>query len=220
MPARVLRWERRPDDRPSELLEAALRIFAERGYANARLEDVAAAVGVTKGTIYHYFATKEDLLVRAIEHYHNEAFQPLERALDARQGPMSATIRLFLRRGFGGLDPDRLSVLSLLVQGVARDVPQAYHRWLETGPVHGWEILAELIEEGKATGEFRLDADSEVIARLTISGLVLQFTWQHVAGGVPNVLIDADRLIDSTAEFLVRGLQPPSRPVSEFMGKI
>jgi AcrR family transcriptional regulator len=217
MAPKTLRWERRPDERPNELLEAALTIFAERGYASTRLEDIAAAVGVTKGTIYHYFATKEDLLLRAIEHYHDRAFLPLEQVLDDRGGPCSATIRLFLRRAFGQLDPARLSVLTLLVQGVARDVPQAYHRWLETGPVRGWKILAELIERGKARGEFRRDADSEVAARVTMSGLILQFAWQRFADGAPHVTIDPDRLIDSAADTLLQSLRAapqPAPPVS------
>jgi AcrR family transcriptional regulator len=206
--AKVLRWERRPEERPSELLEAALRIFAERGYANTRLEDIAAAVGVTKGTIYHYFSTKDELLLRAVEHNHERAFQPLEQVLQVKKGPVSATIRLFLRRAFGSLDSNRLSVLALLVQGVAREVPDVFHHWLETGPVRGWQILAELIEEGKASGEFRADADSEVAARVTMSGLILQFAWQQFATDAPSVAIDADQLIDSTAELLLHGLRP------------
>src|SRR5690242_13997672 len=209
--ARVLRWERRPEDRPDELLEAALHIFAERGYANTKLEDIAAKVGVSKGTIYHYFATKEDLLLRALEHYHDRAFQPLEEVLSERRGPISATIRRFLRRAFGQVDPERLSVLTLLVQGVAREVPQVYYRWLETGPVRGWRILAELIERGKASGEFRIDADSEVAARITISGLILQLAWQRFADGAPLVGIDVDQLIDSTADLLLQGLRPLTR---------
>jgi len=212
MRTKALRWERRPDERPNELLEAALRIFAERGYASTRLEDVAASVGVTKGTIYHYFATKEELLLRAIEHYHEQAFVPLQHLLDERNVPTSSTIRLFLRRAFGQLDATRLSVLSLLAQGVARDVPHAYRQWLENGPVRGWELLANLIEAGKATGEFRRDADSEVIARLTISGLILQFAWQRDADAVPRVGVDADRLIDSAAEALLHSLRPLTRP--------
>ncbi len=209
--ARVLRWERRPEERPNELLEAALRIFAERGYSNTRLEDIAAAVGVTKGTIYHYFETKEDLLRQAIDHYHERVFLPLEKELSVRKASASATIRLFLRRAFGNLDPARQSVLTLLVQGVAREVPHVYQRWLETGPARGWQILAELIDEGKASGEFRKDVDSEVAARVTLSGLVLQFAWQQFAGGAPSVAIDRDHLIDSTAEFLLHGLRSDGR---------
>jgi AcrR family transcriptional regulator len=208
--AKVLRWERRPDERPTELLEAALRIFAERGYANTRLEDIAAAAGVTKGTIYHYFDTKEELLLRAIEHNHERAFGPLERVLEERHGPVASTIRLFLRRAFGRLDSARLTVLTLLVQGVAREVPAAYQRWLELGPVRGWQILADLIEEGKGTGEFRRDVDSEVAARITLSGLILQFIWQQSTERVPGLAIDADRLIDSAADVLLNSLQPPT----------
>ena|ERR1051326_6762703 len=209
--ARVLRWERRPDDRPDELLEAALHIFAERGYANTKLEDVAAKVGVTKGTIYHYFSTKEELLLRAIEQHHDRAFKPLEEVLHEKRGPVSATIRRFLRRAFGHMDPSRVSVLTLLVQGVAREVPHVYFRWLETGPVRGWKILAELIEQGKETGEFRIDADSEVAARITISGLILQFAWQRFTESAPEVSIDADQLIDSAADLLLQGLRPLAR---------
>jgi AcrR family transcriptional regulator len=207
MATKMLRWERRPDDRPAELLEAALRIFAERGYANTRLEDVAAAVGVTKGTIYHYFSTKEELLLRAVEHNHERAFGPLEEVVRVKRTPVSPTIRLFLRRAFGSLDSNRLSVLALLVQGVARESPEVFHHWLETGPARVWRILAQLIEEGKAIGEFRADADSDVAARITMSGLILQFVWQQFAAGAPNVAIDADRLIDSAAELLLAGLR-------------
>jgi AcrR family transcriptional regulator len=211
MPAKVLKWERRPEERPNELLEAALRIFAERGYANTRLEDIAAAVGVTKGTIYHYFETKEDLLRKAIEHNRERVFLPLEKGIRDRKGPVSATIRLFLRRLFGNMDPTRQSVLTLLVQGVAREVPLVYQRWLEAGPARAWQLLAELIDEGKAGGEFRKDVDSEVAARVTMSGLILQLAWQPFGQAAPSVAIDRDQLIDSTSEFLLHGLRPAAR---------
>jgi len=212
MPAKVLKWERRPDERPNELLDAALRIFAERGYANTRLEDIAAAVGVTKGTIYHYFETKEDLLRKAIEHNHQRVFLPLEKGIRERKGPVQATIRLFLRRAFGGeLDQTRQSVLTLLVQGVSREAPHVYQRWLEAGPARAWQLLAELIEEGKASGEFRKDVDSDVAARVAISGLILQLAWQQFGKAAPSVAIDRDQLIDSTSEFLLYGLRPGHR---------
>ena len=55
------RWERRKDARPQELLEAALDLFVERGYAATRLEDVARRAGVSKGTLYLYYENKEEL---------------------------------------------------------------------------------------------------------------------------------------------------------------
>src|SRR6266436_2876032 len=61
------RWRRRKDARPQEILEAALSVFAERGFAAARMEQIAARAGVSKGTIYLYFDSKEAVF-RALVH--------------------------------------------------------------------------------------------------------------------------------------------------------
>ena len=206
--ARVLRWERRPDERPQELLDAALAVFAERGYRNARIDDVAEAAGVTKGAVYHHFANKEQLLSRAIEHYLAKAFGDLDALLRGEKGPASMRIRLLLRRGFGSADPNRRRVLALLLQDLRHDVPRAYRQWLAGGPMKGWRRLAELIEEGKANGEFRPDVDAESAARVVIAGLMAQLVWQGLADEVPGLAIDEDRLVDSTVDLLLHGLRP------------
>src|SRR6476620_6654264 len=103
MPANALRWERRPDAPPNEILDAALAVFAERGYRHTRLEHVGEAAGVTKGAIYHYFENKEDLLLRAIEHRREEAFGRIEEILRDKSAPVSTRIRLVVRRWFGAL---------------------------------------------------------------------------------------------------------------------
>lgn len=212
MCARVLRWARRPDDRPQELLDAAMTVFAEKGYRNTRLEEIAEAAGVTKGTIYHYFDTKEELLRRAIEHHHERVFGGLDRELRDVQGPASARIRALVRKGFAAGDPARRKVLALLLQGIAHEVPEAYHQWLVSGPVEGWRLLAALIEEGKEAGEFRPDVDSEVAARLLISGLLLQTVWQQHAGGVHALGIAEDRLLDEATELFLQGLRAAPGP--------
>src|SRR5690349_8525416 len=60
------RWRRRPSERPTEILDAALEVFAERGLAGARVEDIAVRAGVSKGTVYLYFDGKEELFREAI----------------------------------------------------------------------------------------------------------------------------------------------------------
>jgi AcrR family transcriptional regulator len=204
-----IRWERRPDSRPQELLDAALAVFAERGYNNTRIDDVAEAAGVTKGAVYHYFATKEDLLMRAIEHYHDRAFGEIGDVLRGAGGPVSARIRLMVRKAFGGALPGGRRVsLALVLQGVRHDLPAAHEQWLRGGPIKGWKLLASLIEEGKAAGEFRADADSEVAARILISGIITQMIWQPIAREIPELRIDEDRLIDSAVDGLLHGLCP------------
>ncbi|HVX39722.1 MAG TPA: TetR/AcrR family transcriptional regulator [Gemmatimonadaceae bacterium] len=204
--AKALRWERRPDERPHELLEAALRVFAANGYRNTRLDEVAAAAGVTKGALYHYFSNKEELLLRALDEYQERAFGRLEQALREESGSASARLAVLLRRAFGGHDPARTDVL-LLLQGTANEAPEVYRRWLASGPIKGWKLITRVIDEGRASGEFRDDVDAEVAARVVLTGLMGQMMWQRHAGAVPGVRIDQDRMIDSAIEFLLAALR-------------
>ncbi|HEV7991396.1 MAG TPA: TetR/AcrR family transcriptional regulator [Gemmatimonadaceae bacterium] len=206
-PSRALRLER-SDTRMHALLEAALEVFALRGYRTARLDDVADAAGVTKGAIYHYFDTKEALLIGVIEHYQALAFGRAEDALREPGIPATARIRLLLRKVFGHSDiGSRGRLLTLLLRGVAHEVPRVHERWLREGPARLWAMLASLVEEGKKSGEFRPDADGEVGARVLVSGLMLQRMWQQHAGEVPELAVDYDRLLDSSVELFIASLR-------------
>jgi AcrR family transcriptional regulator len=208
---KAIRWERRPDDRTQELLDAALQVFARRGYRNTRLDDVAEAAGVTKGTIYHYFDTKEALLLRVIEHYETLAFGRVDDALRDDSLPASTRIRLVVRKVFSRGDSSR-DLLALLIRGIAHEVPHVHERWLQHGPVRLWTLLGRLVEEGKATGEFRPDADGDAGARLLVSGLMLQLMWQQYGSAVPALAIDTDRLLDSAVDLFLSSLRfvPPA----------
>jgi AcrR family transcriptional regulator len=205
--AKASRWERRPDDRTSELLEAALEVFARQGYRSARLDEVAEAAGVTKGTIYHYFDTKEALLTAVIEHYHTLAFGRAEQVLRDERLPASTRIRLLMRKMFSSEEPRRLALLSLMIRGVAHEVPHLHERWLRDGPVWFWTLVGRLVDDGKRRGEFRPDADGDVAARMLVSGLLLQLMWQQHADAVPDLAVDTDRLIDSSVELFLASLR-------------
>jgi AcrR family transcriptional regulator len=209
MPAtKSLRWVRRPDERPQELLDAALAVFADRGYRATTLDQVAEAAGVTKGTIYHYFSTKEELLLRAIEHYQDRAFARLDAV---RRGDYDSTadrIREFVVQAFGSDDPARRRVHALL-QGIGTDAPDVRREWLRTGPVRAWRLLTKLIGDGQASGEFRTDVDAEVAARLFVSGLMLQLVWQQNSKKISGVAIGERRLIAGAIDVLLHSLTRP-----------
>src|SRR3982751_3717437 len=121
--ATMQKRERRPEQRPHELLDAALVVFAERGYRNTRLDDVAEAAGVTKGAIYHYFDTKEDLLRSVIEHYQTLAFGRVKEVLQIRQLSASERIQLLVQQIFFGGARRNRRLLGLLIRGIAHEVP-------------------------------------------------------------------------------------------------
>lgn len=207
-PAKTIRWERRPDERPNEILDAALAVFAERGYRNTRLEHVGEAAGVTKGTIYHYFTNKEDLLLRAIEHRREEAFGRIDELLRDKTAPVSTRIRLLVRRWFSELTKERLAVTTLLLQGISHEAPEAHRKWLGGGPTAAVRLMAALIREGQTRGEFRPDADGEVAARLLLSGLLQQTVWQQYGDDVPGLVVAQERLVDSALELCLHSLRP------------
>jgi AcrR family transcriptional regulator len=205
--AKTLRWERRPDDRPQELLDAALLVFARKGYRGTRLDDVANAAGVTKGTIYHYFATKEDLLLGVIQHNRALVFARAEDVLQDVNLSASVRIRRLVHNIFGTRET-RGHLLALLIREIAHEVPRLHERWLREGPVRLWQFLSGMVDEGKARGEFRADADGEPGARILVSGLMLQLMWQQHVTAVPELSVNEDRLIDAAVDLFLAGLMP------------
>ncbi len=211
-PAKAVRWERRPEERIPELLEAALVVFAKRGYRNTRLDDVADEAGVTKGTIYHYFDTKEALLLGVIEHYQALAFGRVEDVLRDESLTASERISLLIRKTFLGRPKSGRYLLALLVRDIAHEVPRVHERWLRDGPVRLWTIIGRIVDQGKARGEFRSEADGLVAARDLVSALLLQLMWQQHAASVPGLAIDEERLIDATIELFLAGLRGTAQP--------
>ena len=194
---------------PDALLDAAFRVFAERGYRATRLDDVAASAGVTKGAIYYYFEGKEDLLRQAVQSRHRAIFSEIGSALEAERAPASARIRLALRRVWHHWqEPGWGHALRLMLGEVSTEFPALFRIWADEGPIRGWSLIRDLVEEGKREGEFRADVDSEVAARVLVSGLMLQATLHVHLGLSDRAPCHPDRLFDSAVEHFLHGLAP------------
>jgi len=208
-PTRELRWERRPEERPQELLDAALRVFAANGYRATRLEQIAEAAGVTKGTIYYYFENKDDLFRQAVDQRRRAMFTRLSDVLERGEGPVSVRMRHAIRTGWQDAIGQDGSILRLIIGEVSVEAPEVFRSWVAEGLVPAWDLMARAIREGQRTGEFRRDADPEVAARMFGSGLMMQTLLQwHFGLGEAAVPIDRDRLIDSSIDLFLSSLRP------------
>ncbi|HEY3286169.1 MAG TPA: helix-turn-helix domain-containing protein [Gemmatimonadaceae bacterium] len=219
-PRRVTRpkWTRRPEDRPREILAAALRVFAERGYHATRLEDIAAAAGVTKGTIYYYFKSKDALLLRLGEVGDRTEFKHLQALAESTTGPVSAQLRIIMRRGFAEPTDENERLLRVVYLALHADAPKLFARAVQHTLVDGWALLAMLIDRGKTAREFRADVDADVAVRIFTSGLLLQQLWRNTLGLDALDPFDHDRMVDSTIELFLHSLRPTVR-VSAARGK-
>src|SRR4051794_21640257 len=149
------RWARRKEARPGEIVAAALECFAERGYSGTRLDDVAARAGVTKGTLYLYFANKEELFKAVVR----ESFLPLlERVTGEIAGkPEDPAERI--RRGVtflaGEVLGSRLSVIPKLVIAEAGNFPELARFYRDEVVARGRAFFSGAIREGVRRGQFR-----------------------------------------------------------------
>ena len=202
------KWTRRPEDRPREILAAAVRVFAARGYIATRLDDIAAAAGVTKGTIYYYFKNKDALLLQLAATFDREEFAKLEALVGDETGPVSARLRMVMRKGFCEPTEEERRLMQVVFLDLHAAAPKLFARTVHNTLVEGWALIAKLIEHGKAAGEFRRDADAEVAARIFTSGLILQQLWRSTMGLEKLDPFDKDRMVDSAIELFLHSLRP------------
>ncbi|MBB4635464.1 TetR/AcrR family transcriptional regulator [Longimicrobium terrae] len=209
--ARVPRWERRPEDRPQEIMEAALRVFADRGFRAVRLEEIAEAAGVTKGTLYRYFKGKNELLFQALEHRQQLRSERFRQMTGEVAGPASAKLRRLLSGALAEyVDPENARLHRLLMGELSNDAPELARELLRNTLVRGWTHVQRLIEEGQAAGEFRADADAEVVARIFLSGVSYQMQLFLNPCLGPGTQLPVERLAESATDFLLHGLAPSS----------
>ncbi|HZP48083.1 MAG TPA: TetR/AcrR family transcriptional regulator [Vicinamibacterales bacterium] len=205
------RWQRRPDERPDALMASAFRLLLRDGYRRVRLDAIAADAGVSKATVYHYFANKDDLLTQSVSARMAERQRDIERRLASDSGRASDRLTHYLRQFWTmSLTPQAGVWQRLLVNEIVTEAPDVFAAWAR-GLVQRWRLVERLIREGQARREFRRDVDAEVAARAIVSALSHQ-ALLHVHFGVHRFARCApERLFTSTVECFLEGLRPSPR---------
>lgn len=189
MPA-TPRYQRRKEDRPAEITAAAMTEFARKGYAATRIIDVARRAGVSKGLLYLYFKTKEDLFKSVIRSVVVPRVAALKSAVDSSE----LSVEDFLRGPFTDLamnvaDSDAEIVIRLLIaEGPKHPDLTAYY--CNEVIQEGMKIVRGLLERGVARGEIRASAVQE-FPQLLFSGVLVSTIWKS--------LFDRHHAIDNKA---------------------
>jgi len=168
------------ESRRQQILDAALRCFSRDGFHGTTTADIVRESGVSQGTLYLYFATKEDIVVALADDRHQgEAF--LSALAQSEPDPVQGLMLMIELYGKSLPDQQRLDQRRVGIQGWAEALrnPRIHASVVEgLSPVR--EALARLIEKGQQTGQIRADAHPDALARILIAvfqGLVLQTTW-------------------------------------------
>lgn len=201
--------ERRKEARPGELLEAALALFVEKGFAATRVEEVAARAGVSKGTLFIYFPSKEELFKAVVRENASRHLSDAFREVAEFTGTSTDLLREFLRRWWTQYGGTPAAGLTKLMMSEAANFPELaqYYQDEVIDPSH--ELLRRVLQRGIDSGEFR-PVDTHAVVQLTVAPLVQMVTWRFsLAPCFPAAQqIDPLTLIDLHADMLVRGLRP------------
>lgn len=202
------RRERRPEDRPQELVAAALDLFVEKGFAATRLDDVAARAGVSKGTLYLYFDSKEALFKAVIESAVIPAVAQGEQIVREFQGSSADLLRELVQgwwRLFGGT---KLGGIPKLMVSEARNFPEIAQYYHEQVIQRGMRLFTGTVKRGIDSGEFR-PVDVECAVHALIGPLLVKALWRHsfVACGCGISEIEPQRFLATNVDIFLNGLR-------------
>lgn len=149
------RWQRRAEDRPREICAAALEVFAEKGFAAAKLDEIARRAGVSKGTLYLYFKDKEDLFRAVVRSAIAPDIDAITSAMSAVQAPF-ADVVLMLLAAFAEREA-RLPIgaVAKMVVGESRNFPELARVWHDEVASRAIGAIASFIERAQQRGEVR-----------------------------------------------------------------
>jgi AcrR family transcriptional regulator len=186
---------RKPYDIDS-LTDVALRVFADRGYEGASMDDVARAAGITKASIYHHVSGKEALLERGLSRALDALFAVLDLP-DARTGSALERLR-FIVRNVAETTLDRLPELSVLfrVRGSSKIVRDALERRRRFD-----RVVTDLLVEAQREGSVRADLDARLAARLIFGMSNSVVEWYGSGSSISRA-----RLVDALVALVFHGI--------------
>jgi AcrR family transcriptional regulator len=200
------RWERRKDARPAELANAALELFVERGFSATRLEDVAARAGVSKGTLYLYFDSKEDLFRAVIRGAIAPAIEDAEKMLTAPDTPAEQLLRCLIWGWWDEILSKTAGGIPKLLLAEAGNFPELADFYYEQVVQRGTALFRQVIERGVAQGEFRpINIDNAV--HVMMAPMIMLAVSRHSVDFCGREHRDPRAVIETYLDMVVRALR-------------
>jgi TetR/AcrR family transcriptional regulator len=198
--------ERRKEARPGELLDAALDLFVEKGFAATRAEEVAARAGVSKGTLFLYFPSKEELFKAVVRENIAGRFGEWNQEFDTFEGSTAEMVRFFMSAWWERIGATRASGITKLIISEARNFPDLAAFYQQEVIRPGIQLIRRILQRGMERGEFRqLDLDYAVFNM--VAPMIFLIMMKHSLGACApqDYPLDPERYVNVQVETLLRG---------------
>lgn len=199
------KWRRRKDERPRDIVAAALGVFAEKGFAGAKMDDIARRAGVSKGTLYLYFETKEDVFRAVVREVVVPNVETVRTAILAADLPFPALIRSFLPRLAEIVTRVPIGAVAKMVVGESRNFPELAKVWHDDVVQKAVGVITELIERAQAKGEVR-PGNPRIHAFSIVGPMMLGVLWRETFTPIGGPDPDLPTIARQHAETVLGGL--------------
>lgn len=203
--------ERRKEARPGELLAAALDLFVEKGFAATRAEEVALRAGVSKGTLFLYFPSKDELFKAVVREHISGTIKDAFSELQQFPGTSAELVEFLMLQWWERYGNTKASGISKLMMSEAGNFPELAHFYQQEVIIPGHQLIAQVIERGISCGEFR-PVDVEYAVFSILAPIMFLIMWKHsMSGCCPSgEAIDPQRYLKMQANIVAHGLHNPA----------
>ena len=207
------RWRRLPGERPKQILDAALAVFAEHGLAAARLEDIAKRAGLSKGTIYLYFPNKEELF-REVVRTSIVAYIARAETVSRSEPDPRQSLDAWMDGYWAYLRSPVFPAMHRLIGSELTNFPDLAEFYATEVIERAQRLVCGILERGMDAGIFRR-MDPLVGARMLSALFVTHAIWFHQRRCFKNIQnIPADVLLQQVSDFFFNAMSPTSTGVS------
>jgi AcrR family transcriptional regulator len=203
------KWRRRKEARPGEIVEAALAEFAEKGFAAAKLDDVARRAGISKPTLYLYFETKEEIFRAVARAAVASLLETLEGQAENSDAPFAELAPRLLSRVAGMMASGRVPAIARMVIGESRNFPDLARIWHDDVVASVIGMLTGIITRAQARGEVA-PGDPRLHAFSLMGPMIMAMLFREVFGGVAADPPDLQALADQHGHTALHGLLMPT----------
>lgn len=196
--------KRRKDQRPLEILRAAIAEFTEQGFAHATISAIAKRAGAAKGTVYLYFDTKEALFEEAVRQFIKPLFAGIRAQADQFEGSSRDLLELLIKRVYKELvETEERRLIIRIVIGEGHRFPQIgefyYHEIIH----HAQKMLKKILDRGIASGEFR-DLPAKNFPAVVMGPVMMAAVWKMTFDTAQP--LDVDRFCEAHLDLILNGL--------------
>ncbi len=200
------RWRRRKEARPGEIVEAALEVFTEKGFAATKLTEVASRAGVSKGTVYLYFDSKEALFQAMVKQTLLPHLEQAELHVDKHEGSTTDLMYGLTAHWRDTVLSSKASGIPKLVIAEASNFPEMARFYVDNVVKRGTALVQRILQRGVDKGEFR-DIDVTHTARAVLAPMIFAAIYENSLRPYDDSPYKAEEFFNAHLRMILDGLK-------------